>query len=533
MKNNLINTYYNYFNRFNIIVFFIFFILPLIIVLFKFSFWNYSFQKILPVTTYDVTLEMNATGYDDDINISCFLPSNDIRQKISNETNISESAEFTVHSEKSGRVGNWAINKRNVEHYISYKFTFFGSSQKFEIDSSLIIPKNTPSSMKEYLETTENIQVNHPFINEIYEKHISKSNNVNEVLESIFKYVYAINPRPFKGLTDAVTAAKLNEASCNGKSRLFVALSRKAGIPARLVGGIILSNGTKKTSHQWVEAYIQGYWVPFDALNNYYAEIPANYLSLYSGDYYLFSHTSNINFNYFFTINTRIQPNPSLLTELKDTPLNAYKFWFIFTKVGIPLGLIKIIILLPMGALFVAIFRNVIGIQTFGVFLPALIAIAFSETGLIYGMSGFLFITVLVSFMHFPLERMGLLYVPKMAILLIFVIVSSILISILAIDAGLYKMSYVTLFPIVILTVTAERLGRKIEEDGLQKTAVLMIQTLFVASAAFFVMNSDTLESVFLAFPEILLLIIGTELWLGKWVGLRLTEYWRFRWLIS
>jgi transglutaminase-like putative cysteine protease len=56
-----------------------------------------------------------------------------------------------------------------------------------------------------------------------------------------------------------VTAAKLGEASCNGKSRLFIALARRAGIPSRLVGGVILSTGVKRTSHQWVEAYVSGH----------------------------------------------------------------------------------------------------------------------------------------------------------------------------------------------------------------------------------------------------------------------------------
>ena len=533
MKNSSISGYYNYLNRFNIIVFAIFFVVPLVAIVLKFSFWNYSFQKILPKTTYDVTLNMDAEGYGDDIKLSSFLPVSDSRQQISNEINMSESMEFTIRSEQSGRVGSWEKQRNNQKHHISYQFTVLGKAQKFELDSSVLISKSVSHSLSEYLKATENIQVSHPYIGEIYEKHVSKSDHVNEVLESIFLYVSDLKPRPFKGLTDAVTAAKLNEASCNGKGRLFTALARKAGIPTRPVGGLILNNGNKKTSHQWVESYINGHWVPFDALNNHFAEIPANYLTLYKGDYFLFSHTSNINFNYFFSINSKIKPNPSLLTELKDTPLNAYKFWFIFTQVGIPLGLLKIIILLPLGALFVAIFRNVIGIQTFGIFLPALIAIASRETGLVYGMSGFLFIIGIVSLMHFPLEKMGLLYIPKMAIMLIVVIITFIFTSIIAIDIGLYKLSYVTLFPIVILTITAERFGRKVNEDGLKEAFVLMIQTLFVASIAFFVMNSDTLESVFLAFPELLLFIVGTELWLGKWIGLRMTEYWRFRWLIS
>ena len=40
-------------------------------------------------------------------------------------------------------------------------------------------------------------------------------------------------------LTDARSAFEEQEASCNGKSRLFVALCRAHMIPARMVGGIM------------------------------------------------------------------------------------------------------------------------------------------------------------------------------------------------------------------------------------------------------------------------------------------------------
>ncbi len=158
------------------------------------------------------------------------------------------------------------------------------------------------------------------------------------MLKSIFNYTHSLEPRPFKGLTDALTAARLGEGSCNGKSRLFVALARRAGIPARLVGGLILDSGRKNTSHQWVEAYVGGYWIPFDPLNGHFASLPSNYLELYRGDKFLFSHTPNINFDYSFTIQKRLVANPSLVNELRFHPFNAYVAWQAFETIGIPLG---------------------------------------------------------------------------------------------------------------------------------------------------------------------------------------------------
>ena len=45
-----------------------------------------------------------------------------------------------------------------------------------------------------------------------------------------------------------------------------------------------------------------------DSINDHFAEIPANFLTLYYGDLVLFKHTANINFQYFFKMARRLEP---------------------------------------------------------------------------------------------------------------------------------------------------------------------------------------------------------------------------------
>lgn len=42
---------------------------------------------------------------------------------------------------------------------------------------------------------------------------------MREWLERIYQFTASLTQRPFKGTTDALTALRLREASCNGKSR--------------------------------------------------------------------------------------------------------------------------------------------------------------------------------------------------------------------------------------------------------------------------------------------------------------------------
>jgi hypothetical protein len=41
----------------------------------------------------------------------------------------------------------------------------------------------------------------------------------------------------------------------------------------------------------------------------------------------------------------------------------------------------------PLGALIICVLRNIIGLPTFGIFMPVLMALAFRNTGLLYGIA--------------------------------------------------------------------------------------------------------------------------------------------------
>jgi len=507
-------------------------ILAAVMVVMKVLLWDYSFERFLPKTRYEVTYSMSFEGFNEPVRVSTFLPQTDERQIISEETNNSPSLSFRIDQTGSGKRGVWESGTTGGRTQVLYTFDFLGTSRQYLLDSTMIVRNSYPRFFDEYLSATPEIQVDHPRIRELYEEVVGDEQRVVPILGSIHRYTSSLTPRPFKGVTDALTAAKLGEASCNGKSRLFVALARSAHIPSRLVGGIILENGTKKTSHQWVEAYVSGEWVPFDPMNDHFAFIPYNYITLYRGDEFLFSHTPNINFDYSFRIKSRLSANPLLLSELKAHPLNAYKLWEAFDNIGVPIGLLKIILLLPLGAVIVAIFRNVIGMTTFGVFLPALIAVASRETGIWYGLMAYLLVIGVVSLVHIPLDRWGILYTPKLVIMLVCVVMLYLLISYFAMGTGMIQLAYVTLFPIVVLTVSAERFARTIEEEGLPKALIITFQTVLVVIFAFYAMNSRSMEAMFLAFPETFLAIIGLNILLGRWIGLRMFEYVRFRAII-
>jgi len=509
-------------------------LIPAAIMAFKLYVLDYSISGLIPVVSYHVQINQQVDGHGDAVSISTYLPKTDERQTVLLEQNVSEAFNFALQNDRLNRIATWNADSISGHQTLRYEFSVQAKHYKYNIPDSLEIPDSYPPGLKPYLEEQDGIQVNDPLIAQTVQKLFPNGEtHVKKILFTLHRYLQdKFANRNFSGFTDALTALKLGEASCNGKGRLFVALARKLNIPARLVGGLILKNGAKKTSHQWIEAYVNGHWVPFDTINDHAAELPANFVTLYYGDQVLFKRSANVNFQYFFQINKILMPQVESQSELRQASYNISNFYTLFERIGISQNLLKILLMIPLGALVVVIARNVIGLETFGTFLPALIASAARETGLMWGVIGFLLILLIVSTLRRLLDWFRLLHSPKMAIMLTTVVIVMLAITILAVNAGLFDLAHFTLFPIAILAITSERFAIIEIEQGWRKAMKITFTTLLVISAAYLFMDSLFLQSMILAFPELLFVIIALYLWLGKWTGMRVVEFFRFRKII-
>ncbi|MFV1984609.1 MAG: UUP1 family membrane protein [Thiohalomonadales bacterium] len=495
---------------------------------------NYPLAGLVPAVSYKVDLSMQVDGHGGDINLMTYLPKTDFRQSISNEENSSGIFALALQSDSDNRIANWQAQSVTGRQNVRYSYSVLAKHLRYVIPENFTIPNSYPKYLLQYLNAEPGIQVDDPLIQQTLQKLFPQGRPfVKQALFTIHRYLQdQYKNMNFSGFTDAITALKLGEASCNGKGRLFLALGRKLNIPGRLVGGLILNNGSKRTSHQWVEFYVNGHWVPFDTINDHAAEIPANFVSLYYGDLVLFKHTSNVNFKYIFKIQKKLVPQSDVQSSLSKSSLNIVNIYSVFERLGISQNLLVILLMIPLGAIVVVIFRNVIGLETFGTFLPALIAAASRETGLIWGLVGFSVIILVSSMVRRLLDKVHLLHSPKMAILLTNVVIVMLLLTIFGVQLNLFELAHISLFPIAILAITAERFTIMEIEQGWRKALFISLNTIVVIAAAYAIMDSLFLQSMILAFPELLFFVIALNLWLGKWVGMRVTEFYRFRRLL-
>ena len=210
--------------------------------------------------------------------IKAYLPKNNARQQIvGQKSTMPPSIKFTAAADDNNLRGSWITEIKNSYESISYSFSYKGKEQFFGLTEYF---KSLPDGMEPYLTGTKNIQVDALAIDELASRLKRGNSTDKQKIQALFDYVNAIPSAPIITLTDALGALERNEASCNGKSRLLVALARNMGYPARIKGGIVLKESNKRTSHAWAEIYINNNWVPFDALNGHFAYLPTFYIRL-------------------------------------------------------------------------------------------------------------------------------------------------------------------------------------------------------------------------------------------------------------
>jgi hypothetical protein len=319
-----------------------------------------------------------------------------------------------------------------------------------------------------------------------------------------------------------------------GKARLLASLCRALGIPARVLSGLVLAGASdRQPLHHWVEGWIEDLWLPMDPTHLHFGSpFPANYLVLRVGDHRLVTAPGGRPELHF-----GVEPlvNPAGLEAYPGSP--AQRFWRRLSLHGLRPGeqhLVKFLLLLPLSALIVSIFRTVIGVPTFGTFSPALLGLAFLDAkSLRWGLPTFVALVLMGWGMRHWLERLHLLQVPRASALLTMIVVLLIFLILAAGNAGIATTQYISLFPLVILTHLVERFWTLEAEDGPMTSFKTLLGTALVAVVVSLCLAPDAVAAWMFRYPETLGVVLGSQFLLGRYTGYRLTELYRFGELLS
>ncbi|MGC8604390.1 MAG: UUP1 family membrane protein, partial [Desulfomonilaceae bacterium] len=354
-----------------------------------------------------------------------------------------------------------------------------------------------------------------------------KSADSSSFVKELLKRLNSPNP------DDDVRFLLGKKTSQKSKAELAARILIEAGINARVVHGVRLDENNLDFSRKvsflhWLEVFDKNKHLTFEVPSGS-SPVPDDWLPWWTGDVNMVQLQGGTNLNTVIAVSPKVDEGVSSIAFGGE---KSKPFLVKFSLFSLPVNtqaVFRILLMIPVGAFLLVILRNIVGIKTFGTFMPVLIALAFRETGLIWGILLFAAVVALGLVTRFYLEKMKLLVVPRLAAVLTVVVLLILSLTILTHNMGIHRGLSMALFPMVILTMTIERMSIVWEERGAAESLLSGAGSIFAAALAFIAMNYKILEHLVFVFPELLLVLLAATLLLGRYTGYRLTDLHRFR----
>ncbi len=210
---------------------------------------------------------------------------------------------------------------------------------------------------------------------------------------------------------------------------------------------------------------------------------------------------------------------------------NSFK-WMIRFAIdrGVATNTIVLLLLLPLIATLVSFLHYVVGLSGYGIFMPTMIAVTFLATGVAGGLLLFALILAISLIGNVILRKLKIHFWPARAINLMFIALGVFGLMVLTSFVNVFDISDISIFPILFMILLAEEFVRTQLVKSKNEAKNLMIGTIVLAIAGAMIMNFDWVQEIVLKNPELIILIVlVSNLLIGNYSGIRLTEIKRFK----
>jgi hypothetical protein len=490
------------------------YVLATLLVLFAAGLFAYKYFVLkvpltpnLQVEAWDVEVRVDLRAEGGPVKVSFYLPRPNGVYEVADERFISGDFGLGIRRFVDNRLAVWSVRRATGRKVLFYRATV-RPARGAEAGAAGKPPR---------IYQPDFTGAQRAAADQLLRKAQTQSADVETLTEALLREVTG---PPDDNITLLLGGSKEREQSL----RLVARLLALANVPARVVHGIQLEQLARNARRvQWLDVYYGKQWHSFDPVSGEQG-LPDHYLAWWRGTNPLVRVEGGLH------LNTQIAVTLNRESALMRTRTPGGLLDFSLLSLPVQTQAVyHVLLAVPIGVLLLVLMRNFVGIKTFGTFMPVLIALAFRETQLLWGLVLFCTVVGLGLAFRFYFERLKLLLVPRLASVLIIVVLLMAVISVISYRLGLHRALSVALFPIVIMTMTVERMSIVWEERGAREALEQGAGSLFVAALAYLVMQIETLRHVIFLYPELLLVILAATVLMGRYTGYRLTELVRFR----
>jgi len=434
---------------------------------------------------------------------------------ILDESFVSRGFGLTTRSAPAGREAQWTLREAKGPQVLYYRALVYR-------DVSRIAEDTTPPFPEQPIMDDASRAAMEALIAEVRRQ----SADVASFTTGLLRHINMADNDPYVSVFLRRTSTPAERA------HLATVILAGAQIPARLAHGVPLRSETGQVRvESLLEVHDGVQWLYFNP-QSLEQGLPRDFLIWWRGD----EHIADIDGGTLLDVTLAAQQNlldSMLVAERRAERLGSHSIDFSLFSLPIATQAVYgVLLMVPIGALVIMLLRNFIGIKTFGTFMPVLVALAFRETRLLWGVVLFAVIVSLGLLIRFYLEKLRLLLVPRLTCVLTVVVLLMAGISVLSQRLDIQPGLSIALFPMVIISMTIERMSIVWEERGASEAIQEGIGSLIVAAISYVIMEITWLEHLMFVFPELLLLVVAATLLTGRYTGYRLLELRRFRALL-
>jgi hypothetical protein len=377
-----------------------------------------------------------------------------------------------------------------------------------------------------YLKDEPGLDMEHPEVDNILARLSINATDKNDLLKRIFDFTHQkINSYSRSENTDVLFTLRKRRGNELARARVMISLCRKSQIPARLVTGYILQKQKVFRLYHWVETFQNDQWTPHDPEKGHFSNIPITYVPtrLDIPDIIRTSHP-------LIDLEIDLTQDHGLINlgAKKEKQITDI---FDLTRLELDTrNTLAILLLLPLGALITAFFRHVVGLRSYGIFTPPLLALAVLYSDPVTTTATFLIVAIISitgrSFLPDNMSRS-----PRLTIVYTLVAISMVLsVSILE----YFKVNiegHAILLPIVILATLVDRIYSTLDDNGINIAMRRLGWTIFIAFFCFFVLRLEWLGQWLVRYPEFHLFTLAATLWFPLYNGKTCAQLKHCKWM--
>ncbi len=362
----------------------------------------------------------------------------------------------------------------------------------------------------QYLSAEDSIPIDTPELIEILKNLGDETSSEESLIHAIFEYV-SKNSRKNIKILNAQHNALIS-------TRLMVSLLRTIKLPARVVTGFILSEGTTIKPHYWVEVFYAKSWKTFDPLYNFEQELPINYLPMDKNSQEIYKSSKSIE------VLAKVE---ILKQSTSSSPLQTedFKLIDILKLSRLPLdmqNILGILLLLPLGVLVTTFAVNILGIRTYGTFGPTLLALSFAVVDITTAILILVVVAIIGATGRSVLPMLYLTRTPRLTIVFTLVALAITLGSSIKDYLGIGSSEIIILLPTVVLTNLVDRFYTVADDDGIYNATRRLFWTILISIAVTPIFMQQDWGQWLLVYPETHAFTIAVTIMLSQYKGRKL-----------